>query len=108
MSIQIQIWERRDGGSREPMGNTALELCRVIRKTKGINSARFYWSGPDEIVFLVEGEEAALGNPDQATLADFARLGFILSDNAKQTLSKRLMDPKAGLENYRMAGRERK
>jgi hypothetical protein len=105
MPIQLSILERRDGGSRETMGNTALELCRIIRKRKGINSARFYWSGPDEIVLWVEGEEAALGTPDQATLADFARLGFILADNAKQTLSKRLMDPRAGVENYRMAGR---
>jgi hypothetical protein len=105
MSIQIQIWERRDGGSRETMGNTALELCRIIRKTKGINSARFYWSGSEEIVFLVEGEDPALGNPEQMTLADFARLGFILADNARVTLNKRLMDPKTGFQNYRMAGR---
>jgi hypothetical protein len=48
MAIQLYIWERRDSGSRETMGNTALELCRIIRKRKGINSARFYWAGSEE------------------------------------------------------------
>ena len=105
MSIEIQIWERRDGGSRETMGNTALEVCRILRKSEGINSARFYWSGTEEIVFWVEGETAALDTPNQKTLADYIRLGFILADNAKQTLSKRLMDPREGLQTYRTAGR---
>jgi hypothetical protein len=105
MAIQLSIWERRDGGSRETMGNMALELCRIIRKAKGITSARFYWSGVDEIVMMAEGEAAALDMPAQATLGDYARAGFTLADNARMTLNKRLIDPRAGVENYRIAGR---
>jgi hypothetical protein len=105
MSIQIMIWERRDSGSRETMGNTALELCRIIRKRKGISSARFYWAGSEEIVFLSEGEESAFGTSDLMTEGDYARLGFILADNARLTLNKRLMDPRTGAQNYRIAGR---
>jgi hypothetical protein len=105
MPIQLNIWERRDGGDRVTMGNTALELCRIIRKRKGITSARFYWSGMDEIVFMAEGEAAALDTPAQDTLAELGRLGFILADNARITLNKRLIDPRAGVENYRTAGR---
>lgn len=105
MAIQLSIWERRDGGNRETVGNMALELCRITRKREGINSARFYWAGPDEIVFVVEGEAAALETPAQADLANYARVGFALADNARMTLNKRLIDPRAGVENYRVAGR---
>jgi hypothetical protein len=105
MAIQLSIWERRDNGSRETMGNTALELCRIIRKRKGINSARFYWAGSEEIVFLAEGEESAIGTSELMTEADYARLGFILADNARLTANKRLMDPRTGVQNYRTAGR---
>lgn len=105
MAIQLSIWERRDSGNRETMGNTALELCRLSRKREGITSARFYWSGPEEIVFWVEGETTALDTPAQGNLADYARLGFLLSDHARMSLNKRLMDPRAGVENYRVAGR---
>lgn len=105
MAIQLSIWERRDSGSRETMGNTALELCRILRKRKGINSARFYWSGSEEIVFLAEGEEAALNNPEQITLADLARLAFLMADHARLTVNKRLMDPRTGFQNYQRAGR---
>jgi len=105
MAIQLLIWERRDGGDRVTMGNTALELCRIIRQTKGIISCRFYWSGPDELVFLSEGEAAALNTPDQATLADYTRFGFILADHARMIVNKRLIDPREGLQAYLTAGR---
>ena len=105
MPIQLWIWERRDSGSRETMGNTALELCRIIRKRKGINSAKFYWSGSEEVVFLMEGEAAALDTPAQDNLAEFGRLGFTLADNARMTLTKRLGDPRDALQTYRTAGR---
>jgi hypothetical protein len=105
MPIQLNILERRDGGSRETMGNTALELCRLVRKNKGITSARFYWSGSEDIVFWVEGEASALDNPDPATLADYSRLLFTLADNARMTLTKRLADQKTSLQTYRNAGR---
>ena len=105
MPIQLAIWERRDNGRRETMGNIAFELCRLRRKSMGISSARFFWSGPDEIVFLVEGETAALDTPDPKILTDYAWLGFILADQAREILNKRLIDPRAGLETYRTAGR---
>jgi hypothetical protein len=56
-------------------------------------------------VFLAEGEEAALGTSDLMTEADYARLGFILADHARLTVNKRLMDPRTGVQNYRIAGR---
>jgi hypothetical protein len=105
MPIQLAIWERRDNGRRETIGNIAFELCRLRCRGEGITSSRFYWSGSDEIVFLVEGEAVALDIPDQKILADYAWLGFMLADLARQTLNKCLIDPRAGLETYRIAGR---
>jgi hypothetical protein len=103
--IQLTFLERRDSGSRETMGNAAIEMCRIVRKRKGINSAKFYWYGPDEIVFWVDGEATALDNPDPATLADYNRVVYTLADHALMSVNKRLIDPRAGVENYRIAGR---
>jgi len=105
MPIQLTIWERRDGGSRETIANTILEVCRIFRKEKGITSSRFYWSGTEAIVHLTEGETAALNNRGQSSPVDATRLTFTLADNARQTLSIRLMEPRASAETYRSAGR---
>jgi hypothetical protein len=107
MTIQLNIFERRDIGRRETMGIEAFELCLLRRKSTGITSVRFFWSESDEIVFLVEGETAALDAPDQKLSADYAWIGFIPADQARHILNKRLIDPRAGLETYRMPGDER-
>jgi hypothetical protein len=108
MPIQLVIWERRDNGNREIMANSALELCRIIRKREGITSSRFYWSGSEAVVFLTEGEAVALNAPLaglEAVPADYTRLGFVLADNARQTLNMRLAEPRAADASYRAAGR---
>ena len=107
MAIQISIWERRDNGNREIMGSTALELCRIMRKNKGINSARFYWSGSEEIVFIAEGEDSALDSLPKVLDwgSDYAKLAFTLADLARLTLNKRLMTPQTGAQNYQLADR---
>ena len=105
MPIQLSVWERRDNGDRETMGNTAVELCRIVRKRDGITSSRFYWSGSENIVVLTEGETAALDAPQQGAPADYLRLAFVLADNARLTLSMRLGEPRQALETYRQAGR---
>jgi len=63
MPMQLQIWERRQNGDRELMANAALFMCRAVRETKGIASSRFYWSGTERIVFLTNGDDAALSTP---------------------------------------------
>ena len=105
MPIQLSVYERRDSGDRETMGNTALELCRMTRKLKGITSSRFYWVGSESIVILTEGETAALNAPASAYPAGSARLAFTLADNARMTLSMRLAEPRDAVQSYRRAGR---
>jgi hypothetical protein len=105
MPIQLMVWERRDSGNREAMGNTAVEMCRIARKNKGMTSSRFYWSGMESIVFLNEGETAALDVPGAAAPADFWRLAFTLADNARMTLNMRLAEPRDALQTVRAAGR---
>jgi hypothetical protein len=107
MPIQLSVWERRDNGNREALGNAALEACRIVRKVKGITSCRFYWSGSEYIVVLTEGETAALNGTGYSAdqLAKYNKLGLIVADNAKQTLNLRLTEPRDALASYRSAGR---
>ena len=105
MPIQLMIWERRDNGDRETMGDTALEVCRIIRSRDGITSARFYWSGSETTVFLFEGEAAALDTPGQAAPAEYGRAGLVYADNARLIRNIRLTEPRVALETYRAAGR---
>jgi hypothetical protein len=105
MPIQLTIYERRDNGDREAMGNAALEACRIARKREGITSARFYWTGTETVVFLFEGEAAALNAPFTAAPADATRLAFTLADNARMTLNIRLAEPRDAVQTYRAAGR---
>ena len=105
MPIQLSIWERRDNGDREVMGNTALAICRFERTTNGITSAKFYWSGSERIVFLTEGEGPALSGIGESYPPDYYKAGFVLADNARVTMNLRLTDPRESLETYRAAGR---
>jgi len=102
MPIQLGIWERRDNADRRELGNTALQLCRIIRKRDGITSSKFYWYTLDTVVILTEGETAALDAPGTA---ESARALFDLGDLARVTKYWRLGEPRAGEETYRAAGR---
>ncbi|HEY41268.1 MAG TPA: hypothetical protein G4O18_05355 [Dehalococcoidia bacterium] len=105
MPIEISIWERRDNGDREVMGNTSVELCRIVRGRDGIRSAKFYWSGSERVVSIIEGETEALNAPATAAPADYARLAFTLADNARNLMTLRLGEPRDALQTYRAAGR---
>jgi len=104
MPIQLTAYERRDNTDRRAMGNKALEICRIVRTTEGIRSARFYWYGTETVVFLMEGETAALDAPG-GERPEYGQAGFDLADMAKNILSWRLIEPRAGEDAYRAAGR---
>ena len=105
MSYRFFMFERRDNAKHEDLANAALALCRGARQTNGINSAKFYWSGFDNIVFLIEGDNQALNTPFAGNPEANAKAGFAFMDLAKQTMDIRLGDPKAGADAFRMAGR---
>jgi len=100
MPIQLSIWERRDNGEREAMGNIALAVCRAIRKTKGITSSRYYWSGYEQIVFLTQGEAAALSNAGADNPVEVVKLSVDMLKHAKNTLSLRLTEPQTAVPAY--------
>ena len=102
MPIQIMVCERRDNADRMELGNAALAACRSIRARAGISSSRFYWYLTDTVVILTEGEASALDAPGDA---EYARTGFELTDLARVTINMRLVDPRAGVETYKSAGR---
>ena len=103
MPIQLTVFERRDNADRDALGNAALALCRAVRARDGIRSSRFYWIGADNIAILTEGEAAALDAED--TRPELDRALFALTDLARGTTSWRLLEPRAGVEAYRRAGR---
>ena len=103
MPIQLTIWERRDNGNREVMGKTALELCRIFRKSDGVTSSRYYWTG-DGVAFLTEGEATALDTISPEAQQDYSRAAFVLMDNARPTLNIRLQEARDALK-MRDAGR---
>lgn len=101
MPIQLTIYERRDNGSREAIGNTALELCRIARKREGITSARYYWTG-DSVAFLYEGDANAINSPyTEAQMEEYGRAAFVLMDNARITLNLRLIEARNALQMQR-------
>jgi|SaaInl7_200m_RNA_FD_contig_21_1864107_length_752_multi_12_in_0_out_0_2 hypothetical protein len=102
MPIQLVIVERRDNADREELGNAAFAACKAARAQEGIISSRFFWSGADNIVFLTEGSADALDAPAGA---EASKATFEISDRARVTTTMRLLDPRAGVENYRKAGR---
>jgi len=102
MPIQLQVLERRDGADRRELGNTALAACRAARAREGVSSARFYWYLADTVVILTEGEATALDAPGSA---EGARAAFALADMARLVMNWRLVEPRAGEETYRRAGR---
>ena len=105
MPIQLNIYERRDNGDREAMGNLALAMTRIVKAREGIRSSRFFWYRWDNIVFITEGEAEALNSPGSAAPGDMARAVFDLADNARETLNWRLSEPQASEGTYRAAGR---
>ena len=79
------------------MGNTSVELCRIVRASDGIKSAQFYWSGTEMVVYITEGEAAALNAPGATAQADYGRAGFIIADNARNVMTLRLAEPRDAL-----------
>lgn len=110
MPMQLQIWERRQNGDRELMANAALFFCRAARQTKGIASARFYWSGTERLVVLSQGEDSALSAPFSGFTGDRNQLmkyTYDIQDHIKVAFSIRLTEPNAEgvVEGYKAAGR---
>ena len=104
MPYRLIICERRDQADREAMAKTALAICRESRKTSGIQSAKFYWSGADNIVFLIEGDLGAL-NAGAGDNPAMGKLFYDMSDLTRMTMNIVLLDPRSGEQSYRSAGR---
>ena len=103
MAGMVSHWERRDGSSREALGEAAFALCRASRQMDGVRSSRFFWTTPDEIAILTEAEHMA--DFDQPAKPDQAVAVFALADLARETSTERWIDPRDGQETYQIAGR---
>lgn len=104
MDLALTRFERRDGATRDDMGNAALEYCRAMRAAEPVQSARFYWVGVDQIVVLIGVEEARtiVYPPSGAAAKAF----FTLADTARQLgPTEALIDAGAGTKIAAMGGR---
>lgn len=99
----VTYWDRRDRADRAALGEAALSFCRATRQQDGVQACRFFWTGPDQVVVLTEAE--AMADLDQPPKPDQAQALFGLADLARQTATERWLDPRAGQEAYRVAGR---
>ena len=97
MPIQFSVYERRDNGDRDEMAKAALEICRISRKTQGITSARYYWTG-DSIAFITEGESTAINKIATTDQKNYYRAAFILMDNTRTTLNLNLQEPREAVQ----------
>lgn len=105
MPYRLYMWERRDNANRNDFALAALASCKVYRKTDGISSARYYWSGTERIGILLEGTPAALNTPTAGSDPSDAKLYFDLADLAKPVDDIQLSEAKAGEETAKAGGR---
>jgi hypothetical protein len=103
MAMQVRWWERRDAADRDALGRAAFAHCRALRSSEGMQSARFYWLGPDTLV--LEEEVESLDIPGEGMAPDQAQTSFALADLARQTRHERWQDPGRGEAFYRLARR---
>ena len=100
MAMQVSWWERRDQADRDALGRAALEHCRALRASEGVQRARFYWLGPDSVVLVEEVE--SLDVPAEGMAVEPARTLFALADLAQRTHYERWQDPSRGEAFYRL------
>lgn len=102
MTINIWHWERRDAADREDLGKAAFALTQAMRASEDVHSSRFYWVDADTIAVMTDATGAVSDAPPNP---DAAMAMFALSDLARQSRREQWMDPGAGEQTYRLAGR---
>lgn len=101
MAAKLQVFERRDGATRESVGMAAFAYCRAVRQQKGVTDSKFYWASPDEVAVLSTGESAAALEPRPDP--NLAKAFFGICDVARQTRAENWTDARDGDVVSRMA-----
>ncbi len=65
MSVKHWRWLRRDHASREEWIEAIADFCAKQRKHPSVRWARYFWSGPSEVVILSEVDDGP--NPAEDT-----------------------------------------
>lgn len=80
MPVKHWRWVRRDQAGREDWIGAVADFCDKQRNYPGVQWARFFWSGPSEVVILSEVEPGVNPAHDREIVAakmridDFAHL----------------------------------
>ncbi|HSF87325.1 MAG TPA: hypothetical protein VLG28_16930 [Acidimicrobiia bacterium] len=94
MAVGIQRWERRDGADRNEFALAALAYCKAVRTQRGVEDARFYWTGIDALAVL-----STLSEPEawsRPLTEGAAKATFALADLGHQTGSELWLDARDG------------
>ncbi len=94
MAVGIQRWERRDGADRNEFALAALAYCKAVRTQRGVEDARFYWTGIDALAVLSTLSEPEAWSRPLAEGA--AKATFALADLGHQTGSELWLDAQDG------------
>lgn len=102
MPVQYIRYERRDAVDRNELGSTMLDLCRHLKAIDGVQSARYYWPAPDQVVLLVDGTAEGLNAQGSVgVMTAYYKLG----DLARTTANERWSSAGEGERSYREAAR---
>jgi hypothetical protein len=101
--------DRFPQSSREELATSALTWCRAVKAVDGVR-ARFYWTGPNSIGFIVEAPsvhslDTALGNGDELPPPEVSQAAFAMADLGNVHPAERWGEPQRGEQMYRTAGR---
>lgn len=109
MPIAMFKAARYPSTDRVDLAKAAFTWCQSVRSVEGAR-ARFFWDGPNDVGFLIEAESmsalmTATANADSGVPAELTTAMLALADLAAPERPTYWVDPKAGEEVYRQAGR---
>ncbi len=102
--LVVTRWDRRDAASREDFAAAALRLCRASKGRGNIESSRYYWAHPDQVVIVNHTEDLSgyWSAPGEAVGAAL----FAMADLAVMAGQEQWADAGQGTATYRAAGRD--
>ncbi len=103
MPLSVSHVTRRDRADRGVFGLAALDLCRQYRGAEGVVSARYWWSAPSTIAFVIETEPGVL--VQSINSPDIARATFAMDDLGNPHGFETWGDARGGADGWESAGR---
>ena len=104
MPLHVMKFERFQDADRNDLALAALEYCRSVSESDGVDHSRFFWVDPNEIAILVHAEQGGWGpwSTQQPSRREAVAL-FALADLCRNTMNEVWGDAKSGQATYDLA-----